>query len=220
MRLSVISKKIRNLSKGGVPLGYILLHYSRYKIFYVIVGLLRFCKTYSVHPSSVVKCKSRLHAGADFSIDRNVYIDALSVKGVVFGDGCSVGMNTVIHCTSLLNDIGIGLRVGNNTGLGTHSFYGCGGGIIIGDNVMVGNYVSLHSENHIFSDKEKTIRSQGVSHQGIVIGNDVWIGAKVTILDGTNIGDGCVIAAGAVCRGSYPSNAIIGGVPAKVLKFR
>lgn len=85
---------------------------------------------------------------------------------------------------------------------------------------MVGNYVSFHSENHIFADKNKTIREQGVTHEGIVVGNDCWSGAKATILDGTIIEDGCVVAAGAVCRGYYPKNSIIAGVPAKVIKVR
>ena len=78
----------------------------------------------------------------------------------------------------------------------------------------------MHSENHVFSDADKTIREQGVSHKGIKIGSNCWIGAKVTILDGAVVGDGCVIAAGAVVRGTFPENCVIGGVPARILKFR
>lgn len=55
----------------------------------------------------------------------------------------------------------------------------------------------------------------------IVIGNDCWIGAKATILDGAKIGDGCIIAAGAVVRGNnIPPYSLIGGIPAKVIKQR
>ncbi|MDE6764980.1 MAG: acyltransferase, partial [Duncaniella sp.] len=64
------------------------------------------------------------------------------------------------------------------------------------------------------------IRLQGVSHKGIVIGKGCWIGAKTTFLDGTELGDGCIVAAGAVVRGKFPSNCIVGGVPAKIIKER
>ena len=83
-----------------------------------------------------------------------------------------------------------------------------------------GNYVSLHAENHIFSDVEPPVRFQGVTHQGISIGRNCWTGAKVTILDGVSVGDGCVIAAGAVVTTQFPANCIIGGVPAKIIKYR
>ena len=105
-------------------------------------------------------------------------------------------------------------------GLGTQGFWGCAGGITIGDDTIFGNYVSLHTENHIFSDVEPPVRFQGVTHQGISIGRNCWTGAKVTILDGVSIGDGWVIAAGAVVTTQCPANCIIGGVPAKIIKYR
>lgn len=148
------------------------------------------------------------------------YIDALSTEGIRFGNNVSVGKNTTIECTGNLKHIGKGLQVGNNVGLGTHGFWGCAGGITIGDDTIFGNYVSLHAENHIFSDMEIPVRFQGVTHQGISIGRNCWIGAKVTILDGVSIGDGCVIAAGAVVTTQFPANCIIGGVPAKIIKYR
>lgn len=83
----------------------------------------------------------------------------------------------------------------------------------------IGNFVSFHSENHNYEDKTIPIRLQGVNHKGIKVGNNCWIGAKVTILDGVQIGNRCVIAARAVVRaGKYPDNCIIGGVPAKIIK--
>src|SRR3546814_5479059 len=76
----------------------------------------------------------------------------------------------------------------------------------------MGQYVSFHSENHNFSDIEKSIKSQGVTRKGIFVDDDCWVGAKATFLDGANVGKGCVIAAGAVVRGVIPQYSIVGGV--------
>lgn len=61
---------------------------------------------------------------------------------------------------------------------------------------------------------------QGATRKGIEIGKDCWIGANATILDGVKIGDGCIVAAGAVVNRDVPSYTIVGGVPAKTIKNR
>ena len=167
-----------------------------------------------------IKCRKSIIFNKTLNISNNVFIDALSIDGITLGSDCSIGKYTCIECTGSLKNLGKGIIIGNNCGLGTHSFYGCAGGIEIGNDVIVGNYVSMHSENHNFSDKEIPIRLQGVNRKGIKIGNNCWIGAKVTILDGAIIGNGCIIAAGAVVNGCFPDNVVIGGVPAKIIKNR
>jgi acetyltransferase-like isoleucine patch superfamily enzyme len=97
---------------------------------------------------------------------------------------------------------------------------GGAGGLEIGDECIIGQYLSCHPENHVSGDLEVAIRHQGVTRKGIKIGPNCWIGSKVTILDGVEIGKGCIIAAGAVVTKSFPSNSVIGGVPAKLLKSR
>ena len=69
-------------------------------------------------------------------------------------------------------------------------------------------------------NQQELIRLQGTSRSGIKIGKNCWIGAKVTVLDGVEIGDNCVVAAGAVITKNMPANAVIGGVPAKIIKMR
>ena len=117
------------------------------------------------------------------SINNRCYIDALSINGIELGNNVSVGPNTKIECTGNLQHLGKGLMVGNDVGLGSDNFYGCAGGITIGSDSIVGNFVSFHSENHVFEDVGKPIRLQGVTHSGIDIGRNCWIGAKSTILD-------------------------------------
>ena len=90
----------------------------------------------------------------------------------------------------------------------------------IGANVIMGQHISFHPETHVFASMAKPIRQQGVTRAGIVIGNDCWIGAKVTFLDGARVGSGVVVAAGSVVRGVIPDNVVIGGVPARILKHR
>jgi acetyltransferase-like isoleucine patch superfamily enzyme len=198
-----------------------LFGYISEKFIFLLRGLFFFQRKYVFCGKSIaIKSKRRIKFDKWLNIGDNVFIDALSTEGIVLGNNCSIGKYTCIECTGSLKHLGKGLIVGDNVGLGTHSFYGCAGGIEIGNDVIIGNYVSMHSENHNFSDKNIPIRLQGVNHKGIKIGNNCWIGAKATILDGTNIGDGCVVAAGAVVTGFFPDNVVIAGVPARVLKKR
>jgi acetyltransferase-like isoleucine patch superfamily enzyme len=111
--------------------------------------------------------------------------------------------------------------------MGDLSYIGCnavlgagGGGIQIGKNVLIGQGVSIHSENHNFKDAHQLIREQGISHKGVVIGDDVWIGSKSVILDGVTIGTGAVIGAGSVVTRSIPAYSLAVGVPAKVIGTR
>jgi acetyltransferase-like isoleucine patch superfamily enzyme len=108
--------------------------------------------------------------------------------------------------------------MGDHTAIGDFAHFGASGGIEIGSNVIMGSYVSFHSENHVFSDNTILIREQGVTSKGIKLGNNIWVGAKATFLDGTVVGNNCVVAAGAVVNGIFPDNVVIGGVPAKILK--
>ena len=161
-----------------------------------------------------------LRIGKSLTIQDGVYIDALSKDGVTLGDNCNIGPMTVIQASGVLTCLVVGLSVGSNSGIGGFSFIGCGGGVSIGSDVIMGQYVSFHSENHIFDNVEKPIRIQGVTRDGIVIGDDCWIGAKTTFLDGSRVGSGCVIAAGSVVRGVIPPFSVVAGVPARVIRSR
>ena len=95
------------------------------------------------------------------------------------------------------------------------------GEVHIGKNVMMGPDCIIYTQNHRFDDLEKPMIEQGFQkEQPVVIGDDVWIGVRVTILPGVRIGNHTVIAAGAVVTKDIPDYAIAGGVPAKVLKYR
>lgn len=161
-----------------------------------------------------------IHFGKAVTLGSNVIIDGLSYEGVVLGDGVNIGAYTVIEASGIITNLGKGIRVGNNSGIGGFSFIGGAGGVSIGNDVIMGQWVSFHPENHNFDLIDIPIRLQGVNRKGIVIEDDCWIGAKVTFLDGAHVGRGCVIAAGTVVRGEIPAYSIAGGIPAKVIKSR
>jgi acetyltransferase-like isoleucine patch superfamily enzyme len=94
------------------------------------------------------------------------------------------------------------------------------GGITIGNDVRIAASTIIVSANHRFEDPAIPIWQQGMKAKGVCIGNDVWIGANCTILDGVVIGDGAVVAAGALVNKNVEPYSVVGGVPARLLKFR
>lgn len=158
--------------------------------------------------------------GKFLRLGNQVAVSALSKNGIHFGNNVSIGAFSRVIVSTSLNDIGDKISIGNNVGIGEFAYLGGAGGLEIGDECIVGQYLSCHPENHVYDDINISIRHQGVTRKGIKIGNNCWIGSKVTILDGVIIGNGCIIAAGSVVTKSFPDNSIIGGVPAKTLKNR
>lgn len=111
------------------------------------------------------------------------------------------------------------LQIGDNSGVGINALLD--GEVIIGNNVMMGPDVIIYTQNHEFSSLDIPMCKQGFQNEKkVVIGNDVWIGARVIILPGVTINDGCVIGAGSVVAKSIPKNSIVVGNPARVIKRR
>lgn len=222
---NVLASKIKGqdyVVDKGIPTNYIfmLLITNGISMLYGMMRM-RTLKRIFVHPSAKIICPSKIHFGKNFKVGYQCYIDALSQQGLMCGDNVSMGFHTHIELTGSLHLLGKGMKIGNNVGLGSHGHYGSGAGFVeIGNDTILGNYVSIHPENHNYNDPTVPIRLQGVkSIGGVHIGNNCWIGAKVTILDGTVIGNNCIVAAGAVVKGEFPDNVLIGGVPAKILKY-
>lgn len=185
----------------------------------LVRGFVKTRKKIYLGKNCVILNKKNIVFGKNVTIESHTTIDGYSKNKIVFGDGVKIGSFSRLLSTSHFATYGVGLKIGNHSAVGDFTHFGAPGGIEIGNDVIMGSYVSFHSENHNFLDKSKLIRAQGVNSKGIKIGNNVWVGAKVTFLDGCQIGDNSVVAAGAVVNGVFPNDAVIGGVPAKILKM-
>ena len=94
------------------------------------------------------------------------------------------------------------------------------GPITGGDGVRIGAYACLVAFNHGFADPDTPIFRQAHTSKGIVLGDDIWIGAHATIVDGVKVGSHSIVAAGAVVTKDVPEHAIVGGNPARVIRLR
>jgi len=164
--------------------------------------------------------KKQFYYGKHVQIGNNVQINSYGTQGLFLDDNVWIGSNSFLKVSFSFTELGECIRLGKNVGIGEFAHLGGAGGLTIESDCIIGPYFSCHPENHSFVDTSKLIRQQDTSRKGISIGKNCWIGAKVTILDGVTIGSNCVIAAGAVVTKDMPSNAVIGGVPAKVMRSR
>lgn len=164
--------------------------------------------------------KRNIKFGSGVTIDDGCFINALCKGGMTFGNNVSIGKNSIIECTGVIRELGEELIIEDNVGIAANAFISMRGKIVIGKNTIMGPGVSIHAENHIFSNINVPIRKQGADKKGIIIGEDCWIGAKAVILDGVKLGKGVIVAAGAVVTGDIEDYKIVGGIPAKVIKDR
>lgn len=109
------------------------------------------------------------------------------------------------------------ITIGNNVYINANCHFL--GEIFIGDHVQIGPQTIIWGRDHKIR-KNDLIKNQGHVNKPVKIGNDVWLGARVTVLKGVNIGEGAVIGAGAVVTKDIPPYAIAVGNPARVIKYR
>lgn len=125
----------------------------------------------------------------------------------------SIGSGTVIQGTGRLS-------IGKNTFFGEYCIVGCNAEITIGQDVMIAQAVTIRDTDHAFERTDIPMNQQGITTAPILIGDDVWIGHGAAVLKGVTIGNGAIIAAGAVVNRDVAPYDIVGGVPARVIGNR
>ena len=164
-----------------------------------------------------IKYWKKFKSGRNLILGDFCYINALSEHGMSFGENVTIERNGLIIGTGVISRKGVGLKIGNNTGINSIVYLGCQGGISIGNNVIIGPGVQIHSENHLFNGEE-LIKNQGEIRKQVIIEDDCWIGAGAIILAGVHLKSKTVVAAGSVVTKSFDSNKLIGGIPAQIIK--
>ena len=130
-------------------------------------------------------------------------------------DKCGKNVN-IEHGAFLAS--GSGIEIGDNSGIGLNCRVA--GPLSIGDDVMMAPNVTVVTQNHETSDLSRPMRLQTAPKKKVTIGNDVWIGTNAVIMPGITVGNGVIIGAGAVVTKDVPDYAVVGGIPAKIIKFR
>lgn len=160
---------------------------------------------------------SNIRLGARSYLDQAVYIHACP-------DGVSIGAETLVMHGSILHVYNFrdlphaGITIGVKSLIGEYNVIRGQGGVTIGDRVYTSPHVQIVAVNHVFDDPQRPFTEQGITAQGIVIEDDVWIGSGAIITDGVRVGKGAVVAAGAVVTSDVTPHTVVGGVPAKLIK--
>jgi len=156
----------------------------------------------------------------EISIEEGTKIYSGAVLDTIYEGSIHIGQDCEIHRSAMLRTYGGSIRIGNKCSIHPYCVIYGHGGLIVGNGVRIATHTVIIPANHNFNRIDKFIHEQDETRLGIVIEDDVWIGAGVKILDGVKVAQGCVIAAGAVVTKSTQPYGIYAGVPAKFRKLR
>ena len=126
----------------------------------------------------------------------------------------------VKFCSGVKIHICKNISIGNNVRIGENCRFSGIGGITIGNNVSFGPEILIWSSNHNYYSPNELPYDNNTQKKSVFIGDNVWIGARSCITPGITIGEGAVIAMGSVVTKDVPPCAVVGGNPAKVIKYR
>ncbi len=155
-----------------------------------------------------------IHIGARTLVRARACLDCCGGGSIYIGQHCE------IHPYARLMTYGGNVRLGDYCSVNPYSILYGHGGLDIGSMVRIAAHVVIIPATHKTDSIDAPIMAQGMEYRSVTIQDNVWIGAGARILGGVEIGSGAVVGAGAVVTSDVPVNAVVGGVPAKVLYIR
>jgi len=164
-----------------------------------------------------IRFADNIKLGHGVYLDENVYLHACP-RGIEIGAGTIVMHGAVLHVYNFRDMERSGIKIGRDSLVGEYSVIRGQGGVTIGDRVYTSPFTQIIAVNHVFDDPNRPFVEQGITAEGIVIEDDVWLGAGAVITDGVRVGKGSVVAAGAVVTKDVPPHTVVGGVPARPIK--
>ena len=180
-------------------------------------GMLRMDGLAAIERNVRLRFASHIRLGHGCYLDEGVYIHACPA-GVEIGPNTLVMHGAVLHVYNFRSLPHAGIRIGRDSLIGEYTVIRGQGGVTLGDRVYTSPMTQLIAVNHVFDDPNRPFTDQGITAEGIVVEDDVWLGASAVVTDGVRIGRGAVVAAGAVVTRDVPPHTVVGGVPARVLR--
>jgi len=150
-------------------------------------------------------------------LDQGTYLHACP-NGIEIGAKTIVMHGSILHVYNFRNLPHAGIKIGRESLIGEYTVIRGQGGVQIGDRVYTSPFTQIIAVNHVFHDRNQSFVDQGITAEGIVIEDDVWLGSGSIVTDGVRIGKGAVVAAGAVVTKDVSPHTVVAGVPAKPVK--
>jgi len=160
---------------------------------------------------------NHIRLGRGVYLDQGTYLHACP-NGIEIGANTIVMHGAVLHVYNFRDLPHAGIKIGRDSLVGEYSVIRGQGGVTIGDRVYTSPFTQIIAVNHVFDDPDRPFVEQGITAQGIVIEDDVWLGAGAVITDGVCVGKGAVVAAGAVVTKDVLAHTVVAGVPARPIK--
>ncbi|ROS90307.1 acyltransferase [uncultured Duncaniella sp.] len=160
------------------------------------------------------------NASPFISVGKGTLINRNITLNVTYPGRIKIGKNCELRKGCQLWTYGGDITIGDHSSVNAYTMIYGQGSVKIGNYVRIATQCVIIPSNHIFSDRNVPITYQDLENKGIIIEDDVWIGAGVRILDGVTIARGCVIGAGSVVTKSTEEFGVYVGVPARLIKKR
>jgi acetyltransferase-like isoleucine patch superfamily enzyme len=172
----------------------------------------------AIENSVRLRFADQIHLSHGVYLDQGVYLHACP-SGIELGENTIVMHGAVLHVYNFRGLPHAGIRVGRDCLIGEYCVIRGQGGVTIGDRVYTSPFTQLLAVNHIYTNPDRPFVDQGITAEGIVIEDDVWLGAGAVITDGVRVGRGAVVAAGAVVTQNVLPHTVVAGVPARLIKY-